>query len=126
MQIRITALVTALIAMSLLVACATKITPTTLPPGALNTLDAQAYVDLMGAQSALNAVKADYAAGKLPQNAVTKQALNAAIAAYNTAEASWQAYHAGKSNDIAGMQAAVTAAVQAVASLITLVSKGGV
>ena len=117
--------VTAVMLLTMLVACATKTTPTTLPPGAINVLDAQTYIDLMGAQAALNAVKADYASGKIPNTPATKLALNSAIEAYNTAEASWQAVHAGKSGDTAGMQKSVAAAVQAVAQLITTVSHGG-
>jgi len=122
---RITIASACLLLTTLLVGCAHKITPTTLPPGAINVLDAQTYIDLMGAQAALKAVKADYASGKIPNTPATKLALNSAIEAYNTAEASWQAVHAGKSGDTAGMQKSVTAAVQAVAQLITTVSHGG-
>ena len=112
-----------LLALLLLVGCAVK-SGTKLPPGAINAVDANSFVDLMGAQAALQAVKADYAAGKLPSTPATKTALNSAIAAYNTAEASWQAYHAGKTNDSAVMVANVTAAVAAVASLIKIATGG--
>ncbi len=112
-----------LLALLVLAACptATK-SATTLPPGALNTFDANSYVTLMGAQAALNTVKADFAAGKVPASA--KPALNDAIASYNTAESAWQSFHAGKSNDQAALTAAIAQAVTSVSALITQVSGG--
>ena len=94
--------------------------PQTLPPGALNQFDATSYESLMGAQAVLNSVKADLS--KLPPAA--KPALNKAIASYNTAEAAWQAYHAGKSNDQAALTTALSQAVADVAALLTQISGG--
>jgi len=91
-----------------------------LPPGALSDFDAKTYESLMGAQAVLNSVKADLS--KLPPEA--KPALNKAIASYNTAEAAWQAFHAGKANDQAALTAAVTQAVSDVAALLTQISGG--
>ena len=110
-----------LVALLVLAACPNNTTkPQTLPPGALSQFDATSYESLMGAQAVLNSVKADIS--KLPPEA--KPALNKAIASYNTAEAAWQAFHAGKSNDQAALTAALTQAVADVAALLTQVSGG--
>ena len=68
----------------------------------------------------LNSVKADLS--KLSPEA--KPSLNKAIALYNTAEAAWQAYHAGKSSDQATLTAALSQAVADVAALLTQISGG--
>ena len=99
--------------------CAAKITPTTLPPGAINTFDANSYITLMGAGAVIRSVKADI--GKLPPEA--KPALNKAIASYDIAEAAWQAEHAGTGNP-AALTAAITQATADVATLLTQI-KGG-
>ena len=112
--------VSVLLALLVLVACPNNPKPQTLPPGALNQFDATSYESLMGAQAVLNSVKADI--GKLPPEA--KPALNKAIASYNVAEAAWQAFHAGKSNDQAALTAALSQAVADVAALLTQISGG--
>ena len=117
---RITIASACLLLSTLLVACATKTTPTTLPPGAINTFDADSYVSLMGAQAVLSSVKADI--GKLPPSA--KPALNKAIASYNIAEAAWQAYHSGANGDTATLTKAITQATVDVAALLTQISGG--
>jgi hypothetical protein len=109
-----------LLALLVLVACPNNPKPQTLPPGALNQFDATSYESLMGAQTVLNSVKADLS--KLPPDA--KPALNKAIASYNVAEAAWQAFHAGKSNDQAALTAALSQAVADVAALLTQISGG--
>jgi hypothetical protein len=109
-----------LLALLVLVACPNNPKPQTLPPGALNQFDATSYESLMGAQAVLNSVKADLS--KLPPDA--KPALNKAIASYNVAEAAWQAFHAGKSNDQAALTAALSQAVADVAALLTQISGG--
>ena len=109
-----------LVALLVLVACPNTPQPQTLTPGALSQFDATSYESLMGAQAVLNSVKADLS--KLPPDA--KPALNKAIASYNTAEAAWQAFHAGKSNDQAALTAALSQAVADVAALLTQVSGG--
>jgi predicted lipoprotein len=112
--------VSVLLALLVLVACPNNPKPQTLPPGALNQFDATSYESLMGAQAVLNSVKADLS--KLPPEA--KPALNKAIASYNVAEAAWQAFHAGKSNDQAALTAALSQAVGDVAALLTQISGG--
>jgi hypothetical protein len=112
--------VSVLLALLVLVACPNNPKPQTLPPGALNQFDATSYESLMGAQAVLNSVKADLS--KLPPDA--KPALNKAIASYNVAEAAWQAFHAGKSNDQAALTAALSQAVADVAALLTQISGG--
>ena len=101
-----------------LLGCATSTKPATLPPGALNQFDLTSYESLMGAQAVVNSVKADIA--QLPPAA--KPALNKAIASYNAAEAAWQAYHAGASNNQAALNAAITQVVADVAALITAIT----
>jgi hypothetical protein len=113
-------LASVVLALLVLVACPNNPKPQTLPPGALNQFDATSYTSLMGAQAVLNSVKADI--GKLPPDA--KPALNKAIASYNVAEAAWQAYHAGKTNDQAALTTAISQAVGDVATLLTQVSGG--
>jgi outer membrane murein-binding lipoprotein Lpp len=109
-----------IVAMLVLAACPNNPKPQTLPPGALNQFDATSYTSLMGAQAVLNSVKADI--DKLPPDA--KPTLNRAIASYNIAEAAWQAYHAGKSDDQATLTKAISQAVGDVATLLTQVSGG--
>jgi hypothetical protein len=113
-------LASVLVALLVLAACPNNPKPQTLPPGALSQFDATSYESLMGAQAVLNSVKADLS--KLPPDA--KPALNKAIASYNTAEAAWQAFHAGKSNDQAALTAALSQAVPDVAALLTQISGG--
>jgi len=113
-------LASVLLALLVLVACPNNPKPQTLPPGALSQFDATSYESLMGAQAVLNSVKADLS--KLPPEA--KPALNKAIASYNVAEAAWQAFHAGKSNDQAALTAALSQAVADVAALLTQISGG--
>ena len=113
-------LASVLLALLVLVACPNNPKPQTLPPGALSQFDATSYESLMGAQAVLNSVKADLS--KLPPDA--KPALNKAIASYNVAEAAWQAFHAGKSNDQAALTAALSQAVADVAALLTQISGG--
>ena len=105
------------VALLLLAACSSTATKpaTTLPPGALNQFDLTSYESLMGAQAVINSVKADIA--KLPPEA--KPALNKAIASYNLAEAAWQSYHAGATNNQAQLSAAINQAVSDVAALIS-------
>jgi len=116
-QLKLAAVV---VSMLVLAACPNNPKPQTLPPGALNQFDATSYTSLMGAQAVLNSVKADI--DKLPPDA--KPALNKAIASYNVAEAAWQAYHAGKSDDQATLTKAISQAVGDVATLLTQVSGG--
>jgi len=113
-------LASVLVALLVLAACPNNPQPQTLPPGALSQFDATSYESLMGAQAVLNSVKADLS--KLPPEA--KPALNKAIASYNAAEAAWQAFHAGKSNDQAALTAALSQAVGDVAALLTQISGG--
>lgn len=115
-------LASVLVALLVLAGCPNTSAPQPLPPGALNQFDATSYTSLMGAQAVLNSVKADFKAGKLPQDA--KPALNKAIASYNTAEAAWQAFHASKSNDQAALTTAITQAVTDVAALLSQISGG--
>jgi hypothetical protein len=113
-------LASVVLALLVLAACPTNPKPQTLPPGALNQFDATSYTSLMGAQAVLNSVKADI--DKLPPDA--KPALNKAIASYNVAEAAWQAFHAGKTNDQSALTTAISQAVGDVATLLTQVSGG--
>ena len=117
MQRKLTLATTALLLLTLTVACATATKPTTLPPGAINTFDADSYITLMGAQAVINSVKADI--GKLPPGA--KPILNQAIASYNVAEAAWQAYHSGANGNTAALTTALTQVSADVAALLTTI-----
>ena len=108
--------------LTLLAGCATANKPTTLPPGAINSFDANSYIALMGIQAGLNSVKADFSAGKIP--ATFRPQLNQAITAYNSAEAAWHAYHSGANGDTAALTTAITQATASLVSLITQVSGG--
>jgi hypothetical protein len=113
-------LASVVLAVLVLAACPSDTKVNTLPPGALNQFDATSYTSLMGAQAVLNSVKADIS--KLPPAA--KPALNKAIASYNVAEAAWQAYHAGKTDDQATLTKAIAQATGDVAALLTQISGG--
>ena len=94
-------------------------------PGDITSESSEAIVNaanssLMGAQAVLNSVKADIS--KLPPEA--KPALHQAIASYNLAEAAWQAYHGGKSDDQAALTKAISQATGDVATLLTQISGG--
>ncbi len=69
-------------------ACGPKATTATIP-GSLNNADAQIYQQMTTAQAAIEQAKKDIAS--FP---AAKDALNRVIAAYNTAEAAYQTYHA--------------------------------
>ncbi len=102
----------------LLVGCANQAKPKTVPPGALNAVDASLYDSLLVAQATLESVKAD--AGKLPPSA--KPSLNKAIASYNVAEEAYQTYRTAVAAGKAGDQDAVTMAiVKATADISTVV-----
>jgi hypothetical protein len=81
-------------------------------PGALNAADSQAYDTLIIAQAALNESKAQFAA--IPE---AKQPLNDAIAAYDTAEASYKVYHSTGSGDISSLNAQLGELVKAIAAI---------
>lgn len=89
--------------------------PQTLPPGAINTFDSDAYNTLVTAQGALSQAKKDF--GSDP---AAKTPLNTAIDAYNIAEHTWKTYHAAGGGDTADsqiLQQELSALVAAIASL---------
>jgi hypothetical protein len=119
-------------------ACAKK--PITAPvPGSIDTVDAWAFRIVSDSQAALHSVKTwqqctvlgfpatvsvdgttqvcDPKSGAFPSTAT--QDLNLAIQVYNVAEASGQAYHAGRSQDITGLTTAVNQLAAAISSLLT-------
>lgn len=98
--------------------CATKPASPTLP-GAINSFDQTSYQTLMDAQAAIAAVKMDVSSGKITLTAGQKSVLNQAISDYNVAEASWQTYHAGATNNVADLTAAINALVADVAAIAT-------
>jgi len=85
--------------------------PPVLRPGAFNAFDQNTHDTLRTAQATLEAAAKDVA--PLPVNHPVKIAYNAAIDAYNAAEAGYQAYHAALVNGQPADQAAVAAALQA-------------
>jgi hypothetical protein len=94
-------------------------------PGAINSFDQMSYTTLMDAQAGINAVKADVASGKVALTAAQKGVLNQAIADYNIAEASYQAYHSGSTSDTAGLTAAINQIVADIAALAQKIQSGG-
>lgn len=103
-----------LIALAIMIGCG-KAKPQPLPPGAINTFDADAYNTLVTSQAALKQAKSEF--GGLP---AAKGPLNAAIDGYNAAEAAWQTYHAvGGGTDVQAqvLKANLSALVAAIASL---------
>lgn len=84
-------------------------------PGALNTFDSASYDAILDYKAALDQAKSDYATGKLPPSA--KEYINRAVAAYNTAESAWQAYHSGASGDVQKLQDAITQFSQSIADI---------
>jgi len=58
---------------------------------AVDSFDSQAYDSLLVAKSSLEGAKASFLAGRLPKTA--KGPINAAIDAYNAAQATWHLYH---------------------------------
>jgi hypothetical protein len=108
-------------------------------PGAVDTVDAWAFRIVSDSQAALHSVKTwqqctvhgfppsvlvdltsqtcDIKTGPFPTSATP--ALNDAIEAYNLAEAAGQAYHSGRSADIAGLTSAVNQLSQAISSLLS-------
>lgn len=77
-----------LAATALLSSCATKSVP--VRPGAVSSLDSQAYDALLVAQEVIAQSKASLESGALP--AAAKPVINAGIASYNTARAAWLTY----------------------------------
>jgi hypothetical protein len=83
------AIVLALLVLISTVGCHKSVTP---HPNQLSDLDGQVYDRLTEAQAALDAAKAQYAAGKLPQTSTVKSIINGAGAAYETTRTSWVVY----------------------------------
>jgi hypothetical protein len=104
--------------------CAAKTTVTAPIPGAINSFDSVSYQTLMDAQAAINAVKADVAAGKVTLTATQKTVLNQAIQDYDLAQAAWQAYHAGSTSNTVALTSAINQIVADIAALATQIQGG--
>lgn len=89
-------------------------------PMAISNLDSYAYDLLLVEDAALRSARADFVAGNLPVEA--KAPLNAAIAQYNIAQASWKTYHAA-GGDATKLQQALDALVTAVGEVQKLLGK---
>lgn len=77
-------------------------TPAPLPPGALNTFDADSYRVLSDAHAAIQSIHDDVVAGKVHLGAGQKLVLNQIIDDSNLADHMYKAYHAqlgGQSTD---------------------------
>jgi hypothetical protein len=107
-----------LLSIVLAAGCSTKSTQPVLP-GAINSFDQTSYQTLMDAQAAIGAVKADVAGGKFTLTAAQKTVFNQAIADFNVAEAAWQTYHAGATNNVAALTTAINQLVADVAAIAT-------
>ncbi len=91
-----------------LVGCAHN--PPVLQPGAYNQFDQSTYKALRVAQATLEQAAKDVAT--LPVTHPLRVGYNAAIDAYDAAEAGYRTYHAALDRGEAGNQAAVTALLQ--------------
>jgi hypothetical protein len=69
----------------------------TVHPGAINTIDSAAYDSLLVAQAAIDQARSQYAAGQIPAK---KKALDALIASYNVARASWLTYRGALTTNV--------------------------
>lgn len=101
-----------------------KNTPAAPIPGQINTFDGTAYRTLMDAQAAINSVRNDVASGKLILTAAQRNVFNQIIADYNTANALWQTYHAGATNNAQALTSAINQLVVDI-STISNQFKGG-
>lgn len=84
-----------------------KNAPTAPIPGQINTFDGTCYRTLMDAQAAITSVRNDVASGKLILTAGQRNVFNQIIADYNTANALWQTYHAGATNNATALTSAI-------------------
>jgi len=84
-------------------------------PGSINTFDSVSYDAILDYKAALDEAKTEYAKGQLPP--ASKEYINQAVAAYNTADSSWQLYHSGHTENIQQLQADINAFAQSIAAL---------
>lgn len=105
----------------ILAGCATKAAQAPVP-GQINSFDATSFRVLADVQAAIDSVKND--AQTTPLTAAQKTVLNQAISDYNLAEASWQAYHAGATNDTAALTAAINSLVADIAAITNQIRGG--
>jgi hypothetical protein len=90
-----------------------------LPPGALNTFDADSYRVLSDAHAVVQSVRDDAAAGKVTLNDGQKTLINHVIADDNTADHLYKAYHANASGDTTALSQAIQLLIGDLASLST-------
>ena len=88
-------------------------------PGQINAFDGTCYRTLMDAQAALNSVKANIASGSLKLTPMQTKVFDQIITDYNTANALWQTYHAGATQDNASLTAAINQLISDIATLST-------
>lgn len=90
-----------------------------LPPGALNTFDADSYRVLSDAHAVVQSIHDDAAAGKVTLNDGQKALINHVIADDNTADHLYKAYHAQASGDTTALSQAIQLLIGDLASLST-------
>ena len=124
---KVSACLLVLILLSFGAGCAKKATP---HPNQINSFDGATYDTLITAQATLSEAKAQFAAGKLP--AGSKDIINTAGAAYETARTSWvtwrDVYQGLKPGDANAAQAQLasdmTQLAGAIANLTKLIQGG--
>lgn len=84
----------------------------TLPPGAINTFDADSYNTLITCQAAINSAVAQFGADK---KAIPF--IDDSIASFNTAIAAYKTYHNAGGGNIGELQADLNALVNSIAHL---------
>lgn len=107
-----------LVAALLTLACASK--NVQVHPGAVSTLDSQAYDTLLIAQEVITQAQASYRARSLPEAA--KPVINRAVDSYNIARAAWLEYRAIEAGDVEGAAHAAEALRLAIANLVGAVA----
>lgn len=100
--------------LALMCGCAAK----HIHPGAINQADSDIYDTLLVSQAAIEQAKTD-----VVSYPAAKPILNEAIAAYDTAETAYIAYHDGKSADLVGLQIQVAALLKDIAQVQTAFGK---
>jgi hypothetical protein len=104
----------------LLGGCAAKKT-VAIHPRAISNLDSYTYDILLVEQDAINAARASYASGQLPEQA--KPYLAKAIDQYNVTQGAWHAYHDQHAGNESALQDALNALIGAVAQLEQVLGK---
>jgi hypothetical protein len=90
-----------------------------LPPGALNTFDADSYRTLSDGHAAIQSIQQDVSAGKVTLGDTERTVLNKAITDVNAADHLYKLYHANGAGDTTALSQAIQQVVGDLAALST-------